>query len=95
MSLRTHRQIGAARKGLPEQAIGVLIRAALPRTLRIAKIYVDFGRQRKSSMIRKFLSPVPSQRPIQLLDRRAGGGSMKPGYGALTPIAAGFFELSG
>ena len=26
----------------------------LPRALRIAKIYVDFGRQRKAAMIRKF-----------------------------------------
>ena len=54
-----HRQVSALRKVLSEQAIGVLVRAALPRALRIAKIYVDFGRQRKATMIRKFLSPVP------------------------------------
>src|SRR6476646_11570925 len=48
------------------------------RALRIAKIYVDFGRQRKATMIRKFLSPVPGQGLIQflwqllrLLDERA------------------------
>src|SRR6266404_5321924 len=40
---------------------------APPRALRIAKIYVDFGRQRKATMIRKFLSPVPGQGLIQLL----------------------------
>jgi hypothetical protein len=34
---------------------GVLVRPALPRALRIAKIYVNFGRQRKAAMIRKFL----------------------------------------
>jgi hypothetical protein len=52
-----HRQIGPARKVLPEQAIGVLIRAALPGTLRVAEINVDFGRQRKATVIFKFVSP--------------------------------------
>ena len=61
-----HRQVGAFRKVLSEQAIGVLVRAALPRALRIAKIYVDFSRQRKATMIREFLSPVPDQGLIQL-----------------------------
>ena len=53
MGLRVHRQVGALRKVLSEQAIGVLVRPALPRALRIAKIYVDFSRQRKATMIRK------------------------------------------
>src|ERR1700694_1239806 len=61
MGLRVHRQVGALRKVLSQQAIGVLVRPALPRALWIAKIYVDFGRQRKATMIRKFLSPVPGQ----------------------------------
>src|ERR1700682_3494495 len=67
MGLRMHRQVGALRKVLSQQAIGVLVRPALPRALRIAKIDVDFGRQRKATMIRKFLSPVPGQGLIQLL----------------------------
>src|SRR5467141_4005017 len=67
IGLRMHRQVGALRKVLSQQTIGVLIRAALPWALRIAKIYVDFGRQRKATMIRKFLSPVPGQGLIQLL----------------------------
>src|SRR5882762_4882532 len=50
---------------LSQQAIGVLVRPALPRALRIAKIDVDFGRQRKATMIRKFLSPLPGQGLIQ------------------------------
>ena len=62
-----HRQVSALGKVLSEQAIGVLVRPALPRALRIAKIYVDFGRQRKATMIRKFLSPVPGQGLVQLL----------------------------
>jgi hypothetical protein len=56
-----HRQVGALWKVLSQQTIGVLVRPALPRALRIAKIYVDFGRQRKATMIRKFLSPIPGQ----------------------------------
>src|SRR5437868_45390 len=67
IGLRMHRQVGALWKVLSQQAIGVLVRPALPRALRIAKIYVDLGRQRKAAMIRKFLSPVPGQRLIQLL----------------------------
>src|ERR1700753_1374280 len=61
MGLRMHRQVGALRKVLSQQAIGVLVRSALPRALRIAKIDVDVGRQRKSTMSRQFLAPVPSQ----------------------------------
>src|SRR2546430_11825768 len=67
IGLRVHRQVGALRKVLSQQAIAVPVRPALPRALRIAKIYVDFGRQRKATMIRKFLAPVPGQRLIQLL----------------------------
>src|ERR1700736_395410 len=51
IGLRVHRQVGAPRKGLSQQAIGVLFRPALPRALRIAEVNVDVGRQRKSSMI--------------------------------------------
>ena len=50
IGLRVHRQVSALRKVLPEQAIGVLVRPALPRALRIAKIDVDVGRQRKATM---------------------------------------------
>ena len=59
MGLRMHRQVGALRKVLSQQTIGVLVRPALRRALRIAKIDVDVGRQRKAMMIRKFLAPVP------------------------------------
>src|ERR1700686_1717415 len=67
IGLRVHRQGGALRKVLSQQAIGVLVRPALPRALRIAKIDVDVGRQRKSTMSRQFLAPVPGQGLIQLL----------------------------
>src|SRR6202140_970887 len=61
IDLRVYRQVGALLKVLSQQTIGVLIRAALPRALRIAKINVDVGRQRKATMIRKFLAPIPGQ----------------------------------
>ena len=64
MGLRMHRQVGALRKVLSQQAIGILIRPALPRALRIAEVDVDFSRQRKATMIRKFLAPVPGQGSI-------------------------------
>ena len=55
MRLRVHREVGALRKVLTQQTIGVLVRPTLPWALRIAEVNIDFGRQRKSSMIRKFL----------------------------------------
>src|SRR5690349_16021291 len=66
MSLRILRQVGSLRKVLSQQAIGVLIRTALPRTLRIAEVNIDVGRQRKSPMIGKLLAAVPGQRFIEL-----------------------------
>src|SRR6476660_5541948 len=66
IGLRMHRQVGAFRKVLSKQTIGVLIRAALPPALRVAEVDIDVGRQGKSSMIRKLLAPVPSQRFVQL-----------------------------
>src|SRR6476620_5209814 len=66
IGLRMHRQVGAFRKVLSQQTIGVLIRAALPRALRVAEVDIDVSRQGKSSMIRKLLAPVPSQRFVQL-----------------------------
>src|SRR5271169_4269956 len=67
IGLRVHRQVGALRKVLSQQAIGVLVRPALPRALRIAEVNIDVGRQRKATMIRKFLPPVPGQGLVQLL----------------------------
>ena len=65
MGLRMHRQVGAFWKVLSQQAIGILVRPALPRALRVAKIDIDVGRHRKAPMIRQFLAPVPGQRLIQ------------------------------
>jgi hypothetical protein len=43
---------------MPQQTIGVLVRPTLSRTLWIAEVNVDVGRQRKSSMIGQFLTPI-------------------------------------
>ena len=61
MGLRVNRQVSSLGKVLSEQAIGVLVGAALPGALRIAKVHRDVGRQSKPPMIRKLLAPVPGQ----------------------------------
>lgn len=42
--LRVYAQIAALRQVLPQQAIGVLIDAALPRTVRVGKEYLQPSR---------------------------------------------------
>jgi hypothetical protein len=59
-----YRQVGALWKVLSHQAIGVLVRPALPRALRIAKIYIDFGRQRKATMRRLRLVAATHCEPL-------------------------------
>jgi len=61
-----HRQVGALWKVLSQQAIGILVRPALPRALRVAKIDIDVGCHSKAPMIRQFLPPVPGQGLVQL-----------------------------
>ncbi len=67
ISLRVYQQVGSLGEILIEQAIGALIGATLPRTLRIAEVNIDVGRQGKPPLSREFLAPVPSQGLIQLL----------------------------
>src|SRR5579864_2042361 len=66
MGLRVNRQVSPFGEVLPEQAVGVLVGAALPRALRIAEVDVDVGRQAKSPMIRKLLATVPGQGLVEL-----------------------------
>src|SRR5262245_63311192 len=67
LGLRVHGQVSPVRQVLPQQTVGVLIGTTLPRTLRIAEVNVDIGRQRQAPMIRKLLAAVPGQRLIQLI----------------------------
>ena len=68
MGLRMHRQVGALGKVLSEQAIGILVRPALPRALRVAKIDIDVGRHRKavSTVVAVPLLPLA---PLRHADR--------------------------
>jgi len=58
MSLRVYRQVGALGEVLSEQAIGVLVGAALPRTAWIAEVNINVRRQSELAMIREFLATV-------------------------------------
>ena len=66
MRLRVYRQVGALGEVLSEQAVGVLVGSALPRTSRVTEVNIDVGRQAKPPMIREFLAPIPGQRFVQL-----------------------------
>jgi len=80
-------KVGALRKVLSQEAIGVLVRPALPRTLRIPKIDVNFGRQRKAAMIRKFLAPVPGQGLMRIMDySRSRARLLSFGFGLLLQL---------
>ena len=65
ISLRVYRQVRSLGEVLPEQAIGVLVGAPLPRTSRVAEINIDIGLQAKPSMIRELLATIPGQRFVQ------------------------------
>jgi len=49
MGLRANRQVGSLGKVLPEQAVGVLVGTALPRTLRIVEVHRDVGRRNRTA----------------------------------------------
>jgi hypothetical protein len=68
LGLRVHGRVSPLRQVLPQQTVGVLIGTTLPRTLRIAEVNVDVGRQRQAPMVRKLLAAVPGQRvlPVRL-----------------------------
>ena len=66
MSLRVYRQVRSLGEVLSQQSIGVLIGATLPRTLRIAEVDINVGRQGKLFVGREFLAPIPGQGLIQL-----------------------------
>jgi hypothetical protein len=87
MGLRVHRQVGALWKVLSQQAVGVLVRAALPGALRIAKIDVDFGRQTGP-----ILSNPTIERPSKVELKSPGSliGLPKSKQRTAVAVAAGF-----
>ncbi len=50
---------------LPEQTIGVLVRATLPEASRITKVHFDIGVQAEAFVIRHFLAAIPGQRFVE------------------------------
>src|SRR6266550_9585494 len=51
IGLRVHRQVGALRKVLSQQAIGVLVRPALPRALRIERLVTAYRDRSKAGLV--------------------------------------------
>ena len=60
-------QVGALREVLPQQPVGVLVRAALPRAVRIAEVHPHARVDPQLRMLRHLCPLIPSQRPPQLL----------------------------
>ena len=81
LGLRVHGQVSPLRQVLPKQTVGVFIGTTLPRTLRIAEVNVDVGRQRQAPMVRKLLAAVPGQRLIQLIRYRLRLLDQRGNYG--------------
>ena len=81
----TPRELGevrALREELPEQAIRVLVGAALPGTLRMREVDLDAGRLSEEPVLGHLLAPVVGQRAAHLLRQRthlAGEGPAHAG----------------
>lgn len=58
-------QIGASRKILAQQSVGVFVRAALPGRPRVTKIDLDLGGQCQALMIGELFASVLGQRPVK------------------------------
>ena len=65
LRLRDGGQVGSSREVLPQQQVGVFVRATLPGTLRIAKVHLHIGGYRKVFVFRHIQSAIPGQRAAQ------------------------------
>jgi len=59
--LGVRREVGAVREVLPEESIGVLVRAALPRTLWVAELHADVRGHGEGLVRREFHSAIPRE----------------------------------
>jgi hypothetical protein len=57
---------------LSQQAIGVLVRATLPGTVRIAEVHRDVGGHREALVVGEFGASDPGQRFVEFLGQPAG-----------------------
>ena len=62
-----HAEIGAFGQVLAQQPVGVLVGAALPRAVRIAKVDLYARVDLQARVLGDLSSLIPSQRPTQLL----------------------------
>jgi len=63
--LRDGGQVGSSREVLPQQQIGILVGAALPRTLWIAEVDLHIRRYRELLVLGHLQPTVPWQRASQ------------------------------
>src|SRR3954452_21865415 len=62
-----HAEVGALWKVLPQQPVGVLARAALPRAVGIAEVDRHASLDPELGVLGHLRSPIPRQRPSELL----------------------------
>src|SRR5215213_9745718 len=70
-------QVGALREALAQQPAGVLVRAALPRAVRIAEVDLNASVDPQLCVLRHLRPLIPRQRPSELL--RQGGDRARDG----------------
>src|SRR5215212_5541498 len=66
-----HAQVGALREVLPQQPVGVLVGAALPGAVRVAKVDLDPRVDLEARMLGHLGALIPGQRPSKLI-RQSG-----------------------
>ena len=59
------REIHSFREVLPKQAVGVLVGAALPRTLWITEVDLDVRVQGEAFVISHFFASIPGERLVK------------------------------
>ena len=62
-------EVGALREVLPQQAVGVLVRAALPGALRVTGVDGQAGVDTQLGVLGHLRALVPGQGPAELLGR--------------------------
>lgn len=63
-------RVGALGKVLPQQAVGVRVRASLPGVVWVGEADGVAGVDRQPGVLSQFLAAFPSERPTQLLEQR-------------------------
>src|SRR4051794_18685682 len=78
------REVGALGEVLPEQAVGVLVGAALPGALRVAEVHLQARVDLQLGVLGQLGALVPGQRAAQVLGQGAelGGDRVADGLGA-------------